>query len=78
MKKIILLIALFLTTNAYSENNNEFFISQLNENFKSVCLKTGNDGTDSKTGNDGTDSKTGNDGTDSNTFCQIISIESKS
>jgi hypothetical protein len=67
MKKIIILITLILATNAYSQNNNEFFVSDLNDNFQSICLKTGNDGTDTKTGNDGTDSKTGNDGTDSKT-----------
>jgi hypothetical protein len=67
MKKTIILIALFLTTNAYSQSSDNFFDSTYNNKIEVVCIKTGNDGTDNKTGNDGTDNKTGNDGTDNKT-----------
>ena len=47
MKKTIILIALFLTTNAYSQSSDNFFDSTYNNKIEVVCIKTGNDGTDS-------------------------------
>ena len=69
MKKIITLIALILSFNAFSvgsDGTENKVGSDGTEN------KVGSDGTENKVGSDGTENKVGSDGTEYTTYCQII------
>jgi hypothetical protein len=69
MKKIITLIALILSFNAFSVG------SDGTENYIQVCTKVGSDGTENKVGSDGTENKVGSDGTENKMYCQIIPVK---
>jgi hypothetical protein len=72
MKKIIIILAIIFTSNAFSVGTDGS-----NKKSTQICFKVGTDGSNKKVGTDGSNKKVGTDGSNEESICQIIEMDSE-